>query len=101
MIARSAPPFTLRSLISRVGLAPAIQDGGRTRRWQGMIEALEDWWTMSTSPGEAKLRRATTGSDSADFVEIAVRRPRISALMSSVSAGMPKYSIANIAANRG
>ena len=47
MIVRAAPPFTLRSLISRVGLAPAIQRGGRTRRWQGMIAALEDWWTTS------------------------------------------------------
>lgn len=46
MIARSAPHFTLRNLISRVGLAPAIQRSGR-RRWQGMIAALEDWWTRS------------------------------------------------------
>ena len=47
MIARSALPFTLRSIIDRVGPAPAMQRGGRGRRWQRMIAALEDWWTTS------------------------------------------------------
>ena len=47
MIARSALPFTLRSIIDRVGLAPAMQRDGRDRRWQRMIAVLEDWWTTS------------------------------------------------------
>jgi hypothetical protein len=47
MIARSALPFTLRSIIDRVGLAPATRRGGRGRHWQRMIAALEDWWTTS------------------------------------------------------
>ena len=47
MIARSALPFTLRNVLDRVGLARATQRGGRGRRWQRMIAALEDWWTTS------------------------------------------------------
>ena len=47
MIARSNLPFTLRSIIDRVDLARAMQHGGRGRRWQRIIAALEDWWTTS------------------------------------------------------
>ena len=44
MIAHSALIFTLRNIIDRLGFDPAPQRG---RRWQRMVEALEDWWTTS------------------------------------------------------
>jgi hypothetical protein len=47
MIARSALPFMLRSMIDRVGFASATQRDGRGRRWHHVIAALEDWWTTS------------------------------------------------------
>jgi hypothetical protein len=47
MIARSAWPFMLSSIIDRVGLVPATRRGDRSSRWQRMIAALEDRWTAS------------------------------------------------------
>ena len=47
MIARSALPFTLRSILGRVGLAPTAQRSGRDRGWQRVVAAFEDWWTAS------------------------------------------------------
>ena len=47
MIAHSALIFTLRNIIDRAGFDPAPQHGGRGRRWQRVVEALEDWWTTS------------------------------------------------------
>lgn len=52
MIARSALPFTLRSILDRVGLAPTQQRGVRAswmrlNRWQRMFAALGDWSAAS------------------------------------------------------
>jgi len=52
MIARSALPFTLRSILDRAGLASAQQRIDLTRavllsRWQRVIAALGDWSAVS------------------------------------------------------
>src|SRR6516165_10481808 len=52
MIARSAPPFTLRNILDRVGLASMqrgfCRDGGiRLNLWQRMFAAPGDWSSVS------------------------------------------------------
>ena len=47
MIARSAIPFAARSILTRVGLIPAIQRNGRRCGWQRTVAAFENWWTAS------------------------------------------------------
>lgn len=52
MIAPYILPFTLRSLLDRVGVAPTLQGRSRRKgaglpRWQQMFVACEDWLTAS------------------------------------------------------
>jgi len=52
MIARSAPPFTLRNILDRVGLASMRQgfcrEGAiRLNLWQRIFAALGDWSSLS------------------------------------------------------
>ena len=52
MIARSAPPFTLRNILDRVGLASMHQgfcrEGAiRLNLWQRIFAALGDWSSLS------------------------------------------------------
>jgi len=52
MIARSAPPFTLRNILDRVGLASMQQGlcrerGIRLNLWQRIFAALGDWSSVS------------------------------------------------------
>jgi hypothetical protein len=52
MIARSAPPFTLRHILDRVGLASmrqrrGVAGGSRQNRLQGLFAALGDWSSAS------------------------------------------------------
>ena len=66
MIARSALPFTLRSIIDRFGLGAATQCRGRGSSWQRMIVAFEEWWIKSYFAWR-RFRRPSTRSGSADF----------------------------------
>ena len=52
MIARPAPPFTLRHILDRVGLASVLQcresvGGIRLNRLRGLFAALGDWSSVS------------------------------------------------------
>jgi len=54
MIARSAPPFTLRNILDRVGLASMHQgfcrEGAiRLNLWQRIFAALGDWSSLSAT----------------------------------------------------
>ena len=60
MIARSALPFTLRSILDRVGLASRQQRGGRTggmrlNLWERMFAALGDWSATSHLAGCSEI----------------------------------------------
>ena len=51
MIARSAPPFTLRNILDRVGLASTregfYREGAiRLNLWQRILAALGDWSSL-------------------------------------------------------
>jgi len=61
-----------------------------------MLAALGDW----SAYGAAKFYCATDPSDSSASAEIAARISRMTALMSSASAGMPRYAVAGIAGER-
>ena len=56
MIARSALPFTLRSIIDRFGLAAATQCRGRGSSWQRVIVAFEEWWIRSYLAWRKEIR---------------------------------------------
>ena len=51
MIARSAPPFTVRSILDRLGLAsmqqPCQAGGTRPNLWQRIFTALSEWPSLS------------------------------------------------------
>jgi len=87
--------FTLRNIFDRVGLTSPHQRTGlpsgiRFNRWQRMLAAVGDWSAFLNDR-----------SDSAASAGIAARIPRMTALMSLASVGMPKYAAAGIAGEKG
>ena len=100
MIARSALPLTLRSIIDRFGLAATTQRGGRSGPWQRMIAALEDWWTTSYLAWRSEIPSGDHAERLCRFCQYCGEDTPKKALMSSASAGLLKYTAAGIAGDR-
>lgn len=61
MIAPCILPFTLRSLLDRVGVAPTLQGRGRRKgtrlpRWQRVFAAFGDWSSVSALAWRSEIR---------------------------------------------
>jgi hypothetical protein len=60
MIARSAPPLSLRDILDRIGRASLQQRSGRDGRirlelWQRMFAALRDWSSVSAPAWRSEI----------------------------------------------
>ena len=94
MIARSAPPFTFRNILDRVGLASMQlafyrEGGSRLNLWQRTFAALGDWSSVSAVSWRSILRALSAPPPDSNGVgdrsqarmcgELAIPRERVGA----------------------